>query len=36
MRSPWSITFSNRDAFSFNDGLQVNTGNCACNLVLVM
>jgi hypothetical protein len=33
MGSPWSITFANRDAFSFENGLRVNTGNCTMNLV---
>lgn len=32
---PYTITFSNRDAFSFENGLQVNTGSCTLNLVVV-
>lgn len=35
MNCPFTITFSNRDAFSFENGLQVNTGNCTLNLVVV-
>jgi hypothetical protein len=33
--SPYSLTFANRDAFSFEDGLRVNTGKCAVNVVIV-
>lgn len=35
MNSPYTITFQNRDAFSFENGLRVNTGNCRLNLLVV-
>lgn len=34
MRSPWSITYANRDSFKFNNGLKVFTGACTVNLTL--
>ena len=35
MNCPYTLTFSNRDAFSFSNGLKVNTGACTLNLVVV-
>lgn len=35
MNCPYTITFSNRDAFSFENGLQVNTGSNTLNLVII-
>jgi hypothetical protein len=34
-RCPYTITFRNRDAFSFENGLKVNTGGCVLNILLV-
>ena len=35
MRSPWTITYANRDSFSFTNGLQINTGNCTVDLLVI-
>lgn len=35
LNSPYTITYSNRDVFSFFDGLQINTGACSVNVILL-